>query len=216
MHDFSAIRTGSRVMPIALWLCVMAAMAIEAVALIVRTAAGDFTSFLPYLADLGRVATRALVVAGSIGITLVVARCAMRPLATAAVGAVCGPLACLLGRALSGGVCGHLGLPALEIDPGALVVLAVVRSVEFGALGFIVGLLAARRAPVSAFAWGGLAVAIVFGVALVAVRNEVVLGRLTTSDLVAFAVEELAFPVSIALILAGVAKTVEESLPRPA
>jgi hypothetical protein len=85
-------------------------------------------------------------------------------------------------------------------------VLGVVRSLEFGSLGLIAGLLATKRSPGPAYGWAGLAVALVFGVAVVAVRHEVASGTFSTGEILAYAIEELAFPVAIALILAAVTR----------
>jgi hypothetical protein len=190
-------------------MAIMTALVIEAAALIVRTALGDFTSFAPYLADLSRVAARATVVAGAIALALLTPSAALRPLVAAVFGAVFGPLACIAGRALAGTLRARLGLPAVASDPSVLVLLGVVRSIEFGALGFLVGLLASRRASSAAFGWAGLSVAAIFGVAIVAVRHEVVFGALSPGDIIAYAIEELAFPVAIALILAAVTRIIE-------
>jgi hypothetical protein len=209
MIETGVFRSGTRAVPVALWLGIMTALMIEAFALIVRTALGDFTSFAPYLADLSRVATRATIVAGAIALALAGTPLAIRPFLTAAAGAIFGPIACIAGRALAGTLRSRLGLPAVSSDPSLLALLGVVRSLEFGTLGFLVGFLATRRAPSSAFGFAGLGVAVVFGVAVVAVKHEIVFGALATSDILAYAIEELAFPVAIALILAAVTRMVE-------
>jgi hypothetical protein len=216
MTELGVFRTGTRAVPVALWMGIMSALVIEAAALIVRTALGDFTTFGPYLADLSRVAMRATIVSGAIAIALLPMNGMMRPFVTAAAGVVFGPLACIAGRAVSGAVRARLGLPALSTDPTLLFVLGGVRSLEFGTLGFIVGLLATRRAPSASFGWAGLAVAVVFGVAVVAVKHESALRAVSASEMIANTIEELMFPIAIGLVLAAVTRIVEvRGVPKP-
>jgi hypothetical protein len=209
MLEISALRTGTKAVPVALWMGIMTALVIEAFALIVRTALGDFTTFSPYLADLSRVAMRATIVGGAIALALVGSPGSVRPYLCALAGLAFGPVACMAGRAVAATLRSRMGLPAASSDPQLLMVLGGVRSLEFGTLGFLVGFLATKRASSASFALAGAGVAVVFGIAIVAVRHEAVFGALSTADVLAYAIEELAFPVAIALILAAVTRIVE-------
>jgi hypothetical protein len=176
--------------PVALWLAIAAALVIEAAALMATTAFGDFVSLRPYVAELLRVAVRATILAGAIAIGLVAPRASWTPGFCATMGAVFGPLACIAGRAASAAARVRLGLPVPSFDPTVLAVLGLVRSAEFGTLGLLVGRLAPRSARPWDFAKAGLAVAVVFGGAIVAVRHELVFGALSAGELASHAIEE--------------------------
>ena len=183
------------------WLAVLLGFAMEALLLLVTAGFGIFPGLKPLAAALvTQVSWSTFVCVGlALGTAVSKARAPLMGL----LGLLAAPLALGVSRSLHQGA-----VKALEIAGSAslftpsLLLLALLKAVEYGCLGAVVGWVGKRP-------WGGLlahmvtglTVGIVFGGAIVAFTYLNAPEPLAAADLVSRSVNEIVFPVGCSLVL---------------
>jgi hypothetical protein len=124
----------------------------------------------------------------------------VRPVTMALLGALSAPAAFLVAKIIHRAVTQSLGLAA-SVGPSPLVV-ATIRTVEYGALGLVAGKLAIKPwAGIWTHAAVGLANGAVFGGALLAYVVAPAAASLSAAQIAGIAVNELLYPAGCAVIL---------------
>src|SRR5215208_2089217 len=185
----------------AAWLAILLGFAMEALLLLFAAGFGIVPGLGSTVSDLaGKVTWSTLVCAGlALGTAVSKARAPLMGL----LGLLAAPLALEVSRSLHQGA-----VKALEIAGSAslftpsLLVLALLKAVEYGCLGASVGWIGKRPwGGLMAHAVTGLIVGIVFGGAIVAFTYLYAPEPLSTADLISRGVNEIVFPVGCSLVL---------------
>ena len=183
------------------WLAILLGFAMEAVLLLVTAGFGVFPGLKPVAAALvTQVSWSTFVCVGlALGTAVSKARAPLMGL----LGLLGAPLALGVSRSLHQGA-----VKALEIAGSAslftpsLLVLALLKAVEYGCLGASVGWIGKRPwGGLMAHAVTGLIVGIVFGGAIVAFTYLYAPEPLSTADLISRGVNEILFPVGCSVVL---------------
>jgi hypothetical protein len=179
-------------------MAVLLGLAMEGVLLLVAAGFGLFSGIGPAVADTVKQVSWSVLVCGGLALGTAVSK--LRTQLMGLLGLVSGPVAFQVARAL------HQGTKeALEVAPTAaaatsLLVVAVLKGIEYGALGASVGWLSARPwGGLKAHLGAGLLVGVTFGGAIVAVSYAtfpVPPGNLTSQT-----INEVLFPVGCAFVL---------------
>ena len=187
---------GSTPLVVALSLALVTAL--EILHVLAAAASGGLEGAGPFLVDLAQKVPWGVGVCTGIWLGLQLGHGNL--LVAAAAGLIAAPIAAMLLRAVAEGA--H-ALAFIEAPAGpALLSVAAVKGVEYACLGLLLAWLGRRpwaRAP--HYAAAGLTVAIPFGLALLALSEGAASAALDASGLLAWAVDELLFPVGCALIV---------------
>ena len=193
----------------AAWLAILLGFAMEALLLLVTAGFGIFPGLKPVAAALvTQVSWSTFVCVGlALGTAVSKARAPLMGL----LGLLAAPLALGVSRSLHQGA-----IKALEIAGSAslftpsLLLLALLKAVEYACLGAIVGWIGKRPwGGLIAHAVSGLIVGIVFGGAIVAFTYLSAPEPLAAADLVSRGVNEIVFPVGCSLVLFSATAVVE-------
>lgn len=115
-------------------------------------------------------------------------------------GLVAGPIAFGVARSLHQATAEALDVAPAAGASGTLIAVAVLKGLEYGALGLLIGYIGRQTwGDLKAHLGTGLALGVVFGGAIVAVTASATAGP--TSSLVPQLVNEVAFPMGCALVL---------------
>jgi hypothetical protein len=193
----------------AAWLAILLGFAMEALLLLVTAGFGIFPGLKPVAAALvTQVSWSTFVCVGlALGTAVSKARAPLMGL----LGFLAAPLALGVSRSLHQGA-----VKALEIAGSAslftpsLLLLALLKAVEYACLGAIIGWIGKRPwGGLIAHVVSGLIVGIVFGGAIVAFTYLSAPEPLATADLVSRGVNEIVFPVGCSLVLFSATAVVE-------
>jgi len=183
----------------AAWLAILLGLGFEVALLAISVYGGSGTG--TFVADLVKSVSWSVFVCVGLAIGTAIAN-ARVPL-MGLLGLLAAPLAFEVSRVLHKGTVEALALSGGTDTPGtATFLLAVVKGVEYGCLGLLVGWVGGR-------AWGGAAAHVAAGLAVGAVFGGLILGltfvpgpgTFSAADLLARGVNELLFPVGCALVL---------------
>jgi hypothetical protein len=184
------------------WLAILLGMVMEILILLPQAGLGVFPGLEAVFKDLaGKVTWSTLVCAGLAAGTA--ASRARTPL-MGIFGFLVAPLAFHLSRALQQGVAKTVEEVAAGVSFGSqpLLVLALLKAIEYGCLGVIIGWIGGRPwGGALAHAAVGLAVGILFGSAIVSFTYWTAPEPLTTADLFSRSINEVLFPVGCSLVL---------------
>src|SRR5918993_29095 len=180
------------------WLAILLGFAMEILLLLFTAGFEILPGFRSILVDLiGKVSWSTLVCAG---LALGTAASKVRAPFMGLLGLAAAPLAFHVSRTLQQGVAKTLEVAAAGAPIGSytLILLALLKAVEYGCLGAAIGWI--ERRP-----WGGamghLAVGILFGGAVVSFTYWTAPEPLTTADLFSRGANEILFPVGCSLVL---------------
>jgi hypothetical protein len=184
------------------WLAILLGFAMEILILLPQAGFGVLPGLESIFKDLaGKVTWSTLVCAGlAVG---TVASSARAPL-MGVFGFLVAPLAFHLSRALQQGVAKTVEEVAAGVSVGSqpLLVLALLKAVEYGCLGVTIGWIGGRPwGGALAHAAVGLAVGIFFGSAIVSFTYWTAPEPLTTADLFSRSINEVLFPIGCSLVL---------------
>lgn len=183
------------------WLAILLGLVMEGLLLLLGTGFGNLLGLGSIVADLVKNVSWSVFVC--VGLALGTTLSKMRLPAMGLLGLLTAPLAFEVSRVLHKGTVEALALSG-SADAGgtSTVLLAVVKGVEYGCLGLLLGWLGGQ-------AWGGAAAHVAVGLAVGAVFGGLILGltfvpapgSFSTADLLSRAVNELLFPVGCSLVL---------------
>jgi hypothetical protein len=183
------------------WLAVLLGFGMEALLLLVTAGFGIFPGLKPVAAALVQQVSWSTIVC--VGLALGTAVSKARAPLMGLLGLLAAPLALEVSRSLHQGT-----VKALEIAGSAsfftpsLLVLALLKAVEYGCLGASLGWIGKRPwGGLMAHVLTGLIIGIVFGGAIVGFTYLYAPEPLSTADLVSRGVNELVFPVGCSLVL---------------
>lgn len=184
------------------WLAILLGFAMEILILLPQAGFGVLPGLESVFKDLaGKVTWSTLVCAGLAAGT--VASSARAPM-MGVFGFLVAPLAFHLSRALQQGVAKTVEEVAAGVSVGSqpLLVLALLKAVEYGCLGVTIGWIGGRPwGGALAHAAVGLAVGIFFGSAIVGFTYWTAPEPLTTADLFSRSINEVLFPIGCSLVL---------------
>jgi hypothetical protein len=182
------------------WFAILLGVGIEVLLVLVAAVTGTASGAAPFLADLVQKVSWSFIVCTGLNVGMA-AFGARLPYAGLA-GLLAAPVAFNVARALHKSATEALGMVAAAPIGPSVVVLSLLRGVEYGCLGVVLALLARRPwCGVAMHAAAGLAVGIVFGAAALALRAATAAAPLTGAGLLSFAVNEVLFPLGCALAI---------------
>lgn len=183
----------------AAWLAILLGLGFEVVLLAISVYGGSGTG--TFVADLVKSVSWSVFVCVGLAVGTAIAN-ARVPL-MGVLGLLAAPLAFEVSRALHKGTVEALALSGGADVPGtATFLLAVVKGVEYGCLGLLLGWVGGR-------AWGGAAAHVAAGLAVGTVFGGLILGltfvpdpgAISAADLLSRGINELLFPVGCSLVL---------------
>jgi hypothetical protein len=196
-----ASRLGATLLRVA-WMAIILGLVMEVLLLALGGVLGDVLGLRPVVADLVRKVSWSLFVCAGLAVGTAVAR-ARVPL-MGVLGLFSAPLAFEASRAMHQGTLEVLEGGTSEIASGgsAALLIALVKGIEYGCLGLVIGWVGTRP-------WGGAAVHAAVGLATGLIFGGIILGiahasapePLATADVLAQGVNEILFPVGCSLVL---------------
>jgi hypothetical protein len=186
----------------AAWLAILLGFAMEALLLLFAAGFGILPGFESVVSDLaGKVTWSTLVCAGlALGTAASKARAPLMGL----FGLLAAPFAFHVSRALQQGVAKTIEEVAAGVSVGSqpLLVLALLKAVEYGCLGVTIGWVGGRPwGGALAHAAAGLAVGILFGSVIVSFMHWTAPEPLTAAELFSRGINEVLFPIGCSLVL---------------
>lgn len=184
----------------AAWLAILLGFAMEALLLLFTAGFGIFPGLKPVAADLVRQVSWSTIVCVGLALGTSVSK-ARAPL-MGVLGLLAAPLAFTISRSLHQGAVKTLEIAGSGADAPPVLLLAVLKAVEYACLGLVLGWIGRR-------AWGGAAahlatglfVGLVFGGAIVALTYQMSPEPPATAALVSRGANEVLFPVGCSLVL---------------
>lgn len=181
------------------WMAILLGILIEIVIVVIASFGGLPDGLEPFAADLIQKTSWAFLVC--IALTLASVTLKFRTPVMGIIGLLAAPAAFIIARALHGAARYALGLQPAASDGTSPIVVAAIKSVQYGILG-------ATLAFISKYAWGralahlwvGSLIAVLFGGALVAYSVQAASVAVPTLGLLAKSASELIFPIGCALI----------------
>lgn len=181
------------------WMAILLGILIEIVIVVIASFGGLPDGLEPFAADLIQKTSWAFLVC--IALTLATVTLKFRTPVMGIVGLLAAPAAFIIARALHGAARYALGLQPAASDGTSPIVVATIKSVQYGILG-------ATLAFISKYAWGralahlwvGSLIAVLFGGALIAYSVQAASVAVPTLGLLAKSAGELIFPIGCALI----------------
>lgn len=181
------------------WLAILLGIAMEVVLLVLGGGLGEMLGLAPVVADFVRNITWSVFVCVGLAIGTAVAK-ARAPL-MGFMGLFSAPLAFEASRVLHKGTLEALAVSMPGGEEVSPLIIAVVKGLEYGVLGLLVGWVSQRPwGGAAAHAAVGLAVGLVFGGARIALASSVT-PQPPAADLLVEGVNEILFPVGCALVL---------------
>ncbi len=183
------------------WLAAALGLGMEALLLLIASGFGEVLLGLKSLvADLVRNVTWAAFVCVGLAVGTTLSK--IQVPAMGFFGFLAAPLAFEVSRSVHKGTLEALDLAGAEVAAASPVLLALIKGIEYGCLGLLVGWIGTRPwGGVLAHAVAGLAVGVVFGGAILALTLGAAPDPVPTADLVSRGLNELLFPVGCALVL---------------
>ncbi len=182
------------------WLAVALGLGMEALLLLLASGFGEVLGLKSLVADLVRNVTWAAFVCVGLAVGTTLSK--IQVPAMGFFGFLAAPLAFEVSRSVHKGTLEALDLSGAEATAASPVLLALIKGVEYGCLGLLIGWIGGRAwGGVLAHALAGLAVGIVFGGAILALTLGAAPGPVPVADLVSRGLNELLFPVGCALVL---------------
>jgi hypothetical protein len=182
------------------WLAVALGLAMEALLLLLASGFGEVLGLKSLVADLVRNVTWAAFVCVGLAVGTTLSK--IQVPAMGFFGFLAAPLAFEVSRSVHKGTLEALDLSGAEATAASPVLLALIKGVEYGCLGLLIGWIGGRAwGGVLAHTLAGLAVGIVFGGAILALTLGAAPGPVPVADLVSRGLNELLFPVGCALVL---------------
>jgi hypothetical protein len=184
----------------AAWLAILLGFAMEALLLLFAAGVGIVPGLKPIAADLIRQVSWSTIVC--VGLALGTAVSKARAPLMGLLGLLAAPLAFTVSRSLHQGAVKTLEITGSGADAPPVLLLAVLKAVEYACLGMAVGWIGRR-------AWGGLSahiamgllVGLVFGGTIVALTYQMSPEPPATAALVSRGANEVLFPVGCSLVL---------------
>src|ERR687890_1423350 len=182
------------------WLAILLGFAMEALLLLFTAGFGVFPGLKPIAADLVRQVSWSTIVC--VGLALGTAVSNARAPLMGILGFLAAPLAFTVSRSLHQGAVKTLEIAGSGADAPPVLLLAVLKAVEYACLGLVLGWIGRR-------AWGGLSahvatglfVGLVFGGTIVALTYQLSPEPPATAALVSRGANEVLFPVGCSLVL---------------
>jgi hypothetical protein len=182
------------------WLAILLGFVMEALLLLLTAGFGIFPGLRPVAADLVRQVSWSTIVC--VGLALGTAVTKARAPLMGILGLLAAPLAFTISRSLHQGAVKTLEIAGSGADAPPVLLLAVLKAVEYACLGLAIGWLGRR-------AWGGLSahlatgllVGLVFGGTIVALTYQMSPEPPVTAALVSRGANEILFPVGCSLVL---------------
>ena len=182
------------------WLAILLGFAMEALLLLFTAGFGIFPGLRPVAADLVRQVSWSTIVCAGLALGTAVSK-ARAPL-MGVLGLLAAPVAFTISRSLHQGAVKTLEIAGSGADAPPVLLLAVLKAVEYACLGLAIGWLGRR-------AWGGLSahlatgllVGLVFGGTIVALTYQMSPEPPVTAALVSRGANEILFPVGCSLVL---------------
>jgi hypothetical protein len=182
------------------WLAVALGLAMEALLLLLASGFGEVLGLKSLVADLIRNVTWAAFVCVGLAVGTTLSK--IRVPAMGFFGFLAAPLAFEVSRSVHKGTLEALDLAGAGGAAASPVLLALIKGIEYGCLGLLVGWIGTRAwGGVLAHALTGLVVGIVFGGTILALTIGAAPGPVPTADLVSQGLNELLFPIGCALVL---------------
>src|SRR5919112_5101932 len=184
----------------AAWLAILLGFAMEALLLLFAAGVGIVPGLKPIAADLVRQVSWSTIVC--VGLALGTAVSKARAPLMGVLGLLAGPVAFTVSRSLHQGAVKTLEIAGSGGDAPPVLLLAVLKALEYACLGMAVGWIGRR-------AWGGLSahiamgllVGLVFGGTIVALTYQMSPEPPATAALVSRGANEILFPVGCSLVL---------------
>jgi hypothetical protein len=184
----------------AAWLAILLGFAMEALLLLFTAGFGIFAGLKPVAADLVRQVSWSTIVC--VGLALGTAVSKARAPLMGVLGLLAAPAAFTVSRSLHQGAVKTLEIAGSGVDAPPVLVLAVLKAVEYACLGLAIGWIGRRAwGGLSAHVATGLLVGLVFGGTIVALTYQMSPEPLATTALVSRGANEILFPVGCSLVL---------------
>jgi hypothetical protein len=182
------------------WLAILLGFAMETLLLLITAGFGIFPGLKPVAADLVRQVSWSTIVC--VGLDLGTAATKARAPLMGVLGLLAAPLAFTISRSLHQGAVKTLEIAGSGADAPPVLLLAVLKAVEYACLGLALGWIGRR-------AWGGAAahvatgllVGLVFGGTIVTLTYQMSPEPPVTAALVSRGANEILFPVGCSLVL---------------
>ena len=182
------------------WLAILLGFAMEALLLLLTAGFGILPGLKPVAADLVRQVSWSTIVC--VGLALGTAVSKARAPLMGILGLLAAPVAFTISRSLHQGAVKTLEIAGSGADAPPVLLLAVLKAVEYACLGLVLGWIGRR-------AWGGLSahvatglfVGLVFGGTIVALTYQMSPEPPATAALVSRGANEVLFPVGCSLVL---------------
>ena len=182
------------------WLAILLGIVMEALLLLFAAGFGIFPGLETIAADLVRQLSWSTFVCVGLAIGTAVSK-ARVPL-MGIIGLLAAPLAFSISRSLHQGTVKALEIAGAGSDTTPVLVLALLKAVEYGCLGATIGWVGRRSwGGLGAHIAAGLVIGILFGSTMVALAYWTAPEPLATQALVSRGVNEILFPVGCALVL---------------
>jgi len=189
---------GPRILRVA-WMAILLGFAIEALLLASAVAFGAYKGPRPFLADLAQKVTWSVIVC--VGIAFGTAASKARPQVMGLLGLAAAPFAFQAARTIHKGMAQALSLAGGSIPFVSVALVAALKSLEYGALGWGVGWIGRRRGSLGAHVGAGLAIGLTFGLGLTLLTSQTPNGLAPLPELLAKGINEVLFPVGCSLAL---------------
>jgi hypothetical protein len=182
------------------WLAILLGFAMEALLLLFAAGFGSFPGLKPIAADLVRQVSWSTIVC--VGLALGTAVSKARAPLMGILGLLAAPVAFTVSRSLHQGAVKTLEIAGSGADAPPVLLLAVLKAVEYACLGVAIGWIGRRAwGGLSAHVATGLLLGLVFGGTIVALTYQMSPEPLATTALVSRGANEILFPVGCSLVL---------------
>ena len=182
------------------WMAVLLGLAMEALLVALAAGFGSLHSAKPIVADLVQKVSWSVVVC--VGLAVGATAQKARGPALGLSGLIAAPLAFMVARSLHKGAVHALGLAGTAKPGLALVLIAVVKAVQYGSFGLTLDWIAKKPwGGLAAHLATGLAVGMVFGGGLLALQVQAAAQSPPLPALISSAANEFLFPVGCAFVI---------------
>ena len=182
------------------WLAILLGFVTEALLLLFAAGFGNFPGLKPIAADLVRQVSWSTIVC--VGLALGTAVSKARAPLMGILGLLAAPVAFTVSRSLHQGAVKTLEIAGSGADAPPVLLLAVLKAVEYACLGVAIGWIGRRAwGGLSAHVATGLLLGLVFGGTIVALTYQMSPEPLATTALVSRGANEILFPVGCSLVL---------------
>jgi hypothetical protein len=182
------------------WLAILLGFAMEALLLLFAAGFGSLPGLKPIAADLVRQVSWSTIVC--VGLALGTAVSKARAPLMGILGLLAAPLAFTVSRSIHQGAVKTLEIAGSGADAPPVLLLAVLKAVEYACLGLAIGWIGRRAwGGLSAHVATGLVLGLVFGSTIVALTYQMSPEPPATAALVSRGANEILFPVGCSLVL---------------